>query len=182
MVEKEKYLPFAAINEFMRDDYRMAVITEVLGHLDKIPADQRNTINKSISRYVSVQGFRNSNLAPVGRKAKSSTELFMSSNDYCSAIVEGWFRLHPELAAVVFQVLSEKAWSNLQPLKLDRSKLPGFLIHWPKTDNFELLIKSVREKNPFEAESDDNVSLMAVWVGLRLPYDLFIEDTEEKEK
>ena len=180
MIEKEKFLPFIAINEFMRDDYRLLVITEVLSHIDKIPADQRNLINKAITKFVSVPGFRNSNLAPVGRKAKSSTEIFMTFNDYAAAIVEGWFRLHPELAQTTFDVLQEKEWQNLQPLTLDRSKLPGFQIHWPKTDTFEVLIKAVRSRNALENESDDNVSLMAVWLGLRLPYDLFNEGEEEK--
>ena len=182
MVEKEKFLPFIAINEFMRDDYRLLVITEVLSHIDKIPSDQRNIINKAIAKFVSVPGFRNSNLAPVGRKAKSSTELFMTFNDYAAAIVEGWFRLHLELAQTTFDVLQEKEWQNLQSLTLDRSKLPGFQIHWPKTDTFEVLINAVRTKNALENESDDNVSLMAVWLGLRLPYDLFNEGEEEKKE
>jgi len=182
MVEKEKFLPFIAINEFMRDDYRLAVITEVLSHIDKIPADQRNVINRSIAKFVSVPGFRNSNLAPVGRKAKSSTEIFMTFNDYAAAIVEGWFRLHPELAQTMFEVLQEKQWQNLQPVALDRCKLPGFQIHWPKSEPFDVLIKAVRAKNSFKEESDDNISLMAVWLGLRLPYDLFTEGDEEKKE
>jgi hypothetical protein len=182
MPEKEKFLPFAAINEFMRDDYRLAVITEVIGALDKIPNDQRSVINKSIARFVTVPGFRNSNLAPVGRKARASVDIFLASNDYSAAIIESWFRLHPDLAAVAFEVLTEKEWPNLQPISLDRSKLPGFQIHWPKQDTFEVLIKAVRAKQPFAEESDDNISLMVVWLGVRLPYDLFVEDSEEKKE
>jgi len=181
MPEKEKFLPFIAINEFMRDDYRQKVITEVLSHLDKISNDQRTTINRSISKFVTVPGFRNSNLAPVGLKAKSSAELFGSLSDFTGAVIEGWFRLHPELAQVVFEVLKQKEWPNLQPVELDRSKLPGFQIHWPKADTFEVLIKAVRAKNAFEAESDDNISLMAVWMGVRLPYDLFVDEAEEEK-
>jgi hypothetical protein len=180
MVDKEKFLPFIAINEFMRDDYRLTVITEVLSHIDKIPSDQRNVINKSIAKFVSVPGFRNSNLAPVGRKAKSSTDIFTTFNDYAAAIVEGWSRLHPELAEAMYTVLLEKQWQNLQPIALDRSKMPGFQIHWPKSDTFDVLIKAVRAKDAFENESDDNISLMAVWLGLRLPYDLFTDGEEEK--
>ncbi len=181
MSEKEKFLPFIAINEFMRDDYRQKVITEVLSHIDKIPNDQRITINRSISKFVKVPGFRNSSLAPAGLKAKSSVELFGTLSDFTGAVIEGWFRLHPDLAKTVFEVLQEKEWPNLQPIELDRSKLPGFQIHWPKTDTFEVLINAVRSKNLFEDESDDNISLMAVWMGVRLPYDLFVEETEEKK-
>lgn len=180
MAEKEKFLPFMAINEFMRDDYRLTVMSEVLSNLGKIPGDQRNTINKLTAKYVSIQGFRNSNLAPVGRKAKASADLFLSSNEYSAAIIEGWFRLHPTLAETVIQVLSERNWPNLQPLAMDRSKLPGFQIHWPKEDTFEALIKAIRAIQPFEDEPDDNISLMAVWGGNRLPYDLFMDEKEEK--
>jgi hypothetical protein len=180
MAEKEKFLPFIAINEFMRDDYRISVISEVLNHIDKIPGDQRNVINQVIAQYVKVPGFRNSKLAPAGLKARSSTDLFTMSNEYVGAVIEGWYRLHPELASAVFEVLAEKKWDNLQPVELDRSKLPGFQIHWPKEDNFEVLINAVRAKKAFESESDDNVSLAAVWTGLRLPYDLFVDDSEEK--
>jgi hypothetical protein len=181
MPEKEKFLPFVAINEFMRDDYRFTVISEVLSHLDKIPGDQRAMVTKAIAKFVSVPGFRNSNMAPVGLKAKSSAELFATFNDYASAVIEGWSRLHPELAKCVFDVLKEKEWPNLQPIELDRSKLPGFQIHWPKADTFDVLIKAVRAKNTFAEESDDNISLMAVWMGVRLPYDLFTDEAEEKK-
>jgi hypothetical protein len=178
MAEKEKFLPFIAINEFMRDDYRIVVISEVLNHIDKIPGDQRNVINQAIAKYVKVPGFRNSKLAPAGLKARSSTDLFTMSNDYVGAIIEGWYRLHLELASAMFEVLTEKKWDNLQTIELDRSKLPGFQIHWPKEDNFEVLIDAVRAKKALESESDDDISLAAVWTGLRLPYDLFVENLE----
>jgi hypothetical protein len=181
MVEKEKFLPFMAINEFMRDDYRLSVISEVLSRINEISVEKRNEINKLVSKYVTVQGFRNSSLASVGRKAKASVTLFERSNDYCCAVIDSWMYLHPDLAQKVFQVLSEKNWENLQPLEFDRSKLPGFQIHWPKSDHFQTLIDAAKEKGISADESEDNISLMAVWIGNRLPYDLF-EDEEKKEE
>ncbi len=176
MPDEIKYLPFNAINEFMRDDYRLQVLMEVFNKMDSLPADKKSSIGKLVSRFVSIQGFRNGNLAPAGRKAKSSVQLFQGSPEFAGLVLESWKTLHPELAKEMFEILSAKTWEDLQLLDLDRSKLPGFLIHWPKEDTFEVLAKALQEKNATLAESEDNISLRAVWVGNRLPYDLFVEE------
>lgn len=181
MPEEIKYLPFHAINEFMRDDYRLTVLTEVLTKNEELSAEKRSAIGKFIAKFVSVPGFRNGNLAPAGRKAKASTALFERSGEFAGLVMESWSRLHPQLADEMHALLTEKAWEELQPIELDRSQLPGFLIHWPKEDNFEVLIKAVQAKAPTVDESDDNISLMAVWIGNRLPYDLFVDEDEEKK-
>jgi hypothetical protein len=180
--KQEEYLPFHAINEFMRDDYRIIVISEVLSQQDKISPEKRSLIGKIIAKYVTVQGFRNSNLAPAGRKAKASVALFERSPEYVALIVESWTSLHEELAKTVYEILSEHAWEKLPGIDVDRSTLPGFLIHWPKADTFDVLIKAVQEKKPELKESDDNISLMAVWLGNRLPYDLYAQETENEAK
>lgn len=182
MSDQEEYLPFHAINEFMRDDYRITVITEVLSKLDAVDQEKRAYIGRLISKFVHVQGFRNSNMAPVGLKAKGSVTLFEHSPEYVALIIECWRSLHEELAKSVFAVLSEHNWENLPALDVDRCELSGFQIHWPKEDNFETLIKAAKEKNPELQESEDNISLMAVWLGNRLPYDLYIEDSKVEEK
>jgi hypothetical protein len=182
MPEKEEFLPFHAINEFMRDDYRLVILNEVLGNQDQIPGDKKAGIGKLIARYVTVPGFRNSNLAPLGRKAKGSVSLFERSSDFVALIVESWRHLHEPLAKVIIEILTEREWASLLSIEMDRSKLPGFLIHWPKQDTFEILSKAVQEKDPQLQESDDNISLMAVWMGNRLPYDLFAEEEKEEKK
>jgi hypothetical protein len=40
----------------------------------------------------------------------------------------------------------------------------------------------VHKKAPQLQESDDNVSLMAVWLGNRLPYDLYTQEAEEEKR
>jgi hypothetical protein len=40
-------------------------------------------------------------------------------------ILESWKGLHPELAAVMFTILSEKAWEELQPLELTAANFLG---------------------------------------------------------
>jgi len=49
------------------------------------------------------------------------------------------------------------------------------MVNWPKGDTFDQFIKSITESNPELNESDDNISLMIVWVGNKLPYNLFDE-------
>jgi hypothetical protein len=180
--QKVEYLPFHAINEFMRDDYRLTVLNEVLSQQDKIAPEKKAIIGKMIAKYVTIQGFRNSNLAPTGRKAKSSVPLFERSADYSAVIIECWKNLHEELAKTVYEVLTEHNWEKLLPLEDDRSSQPGFLVHWPKADTFEVLIKAVQEKAPELKESEDNISLMAVWLGNRLPYDLYEQEVEPEKK
>jgi hypothetical protein len=60
--------------------------------------------------------------------------------------------------------------------------LPGFGTDWPKEDTFELICKSVNEAQPALKERRHNISLMAVWVGNKLPYNLFLDEEEETEK
>jgi len=173
--ELAEYLPFNAINEFMRDDYRLTVLLELVTHLDQVESAQRKVISNLISQHVKIPGFRKSNLAPAAMKTKNAVNLFQQSAQFSASVIEGWALLRPQLKLTVFNLLTEKGWEPL-PMELDRTKLPGFLVHWPKEDTFEVLCKAVRELLPGMLETDDDISLMVVWVGNRLPYDLFVND------
>jgi len=176
----EEFLPFNAINEFMRDDYRATVLLEVMNHLELYPPDLRKELSHQISRHVKIQGFRNSNQAPAALKARNAAALFQKSADFSAAVIHAWSSIHPDLQTTVEALLTEKGWDPL-PLEADRARLPGFQIHWPKADTFEVLNTRARELNPGLGESDDDISLMVVWVGNRLPYDLFIDDKQEQD-
>ncbi|MFM8323136.1 MAG: hypothetical protein ACKOC5_19670, partial [Chloroflexota bacterium] len=65
------------------------------------------------------------------------------------------------------------------PPEADRTRLPGFGVTWPKNEDFELLNNAFTEKYPDADQTTDDVSLMAVWVSLRLPMEL--EDEAETE-
>jgi hypothetical protein len=179
MSEKMEYLPFSAVNDFMRDDYRITVMTEVFSNLEKLDKAPRTVITTAVSHHVSVPGFRNGNLAPVGRKVKASVSLFERAPEFAAAVMQGWSSLHPQLRTVVVEVLTELGWENVLPADADRAQLPGFQIHWPKKDNFEAILAQVKAKQPDLEESEDNVSLMAVWMGNRLPYDLYSEEEQQ---
>lgn len=176
--ETVKYLPFNAVNEFMRDDYRLTILHEVLGHAESAAGEKRKELSKFVARYVKIPGFRNSNMAPAGLKAKNSPSLFQQSADFAALVMEIWSTLHPELKSIVWNELNDRGWKP-EPLEKDRSELPGFQIHWPKEDSFESFHKKIKELRSDLSESEDDISLMVVWVGNRLPYDLFVDNAEE---
>lgn len=175
----EELLPFNAINEFMRDDYRQTVLHEVLTQLDEIQPELKKEISTTLSRRVKIPGFRNSNLAPIAMKAKNAANLFQQSARFASLIVDSWASLHPELKTTVWKMLTERGWEPAS-LETSRIELPGFQVHWPKADTFEVLGSEVRKMAPDLSETDDDISLMAVWLGNRLPYDLFVDEEEAK--
>ncbi len=177
--KQQQYIPFRAVNEFMRDDYRLTILHEVLSSLDRCTGIQRQLLLRLFSKGVQISGFRNSSTAPLPILVKNSASLFERSNEFSATVMECWSNLHSELKNAMSHLLSEKGW-NPHPVAVDRSMLPGFQTNWPKTDSFEKLIKEIREAHPELTDSDDDISLMAVWVGNRLPYDLFIE-TEKTE-
>ncbi|MCX6054831.1 MAG: hypothetical protein NTZ74_07960 [Chloroflexi bacterium] len=175
-MSENKYLPFKAINEFMRDDFRLTVIQEVFTGLNDCSPTQKQIINRMVEKRVQVPGFRNGRLAPLAIKVKHSASLFEQSSEFSSIIIECWSNFHKDLKMMIFDLLTEKNWQP-NTIDLDRTSLPGFMIEWPKQDTFELLIKSIRESRPDLQESEDNISLMVVWVGNRLPYDLYDEES-----
>lgn len=178
--KKIQVLPFHAVNEFMREDYRLVVLHEVFSALDQCTPMQKQLILKMFSKNVNVPGFRNSGQAPLSIKIKNSPSLFERSHDFSATIMESWCNLHPQLKSAMHSLLTERGWT-LQPLESDRSLLPGFQIDWPKTDNFESLINTLQKAQPELNESDDNISLMAVWVGNKLPYNLYSDDEKDAE-
>ena len=178
--KKIQVLPFHAVNEFMRDDYRFDVLHEVFTALDQATPMQKQLITRMFAKNVNIPGFRNSGLAPLAIKIKNSPTLFERSHEFSATIMECWSNLHPELKAAMHALLTERGWT-VQPLEADRSLLPGFQIDWPKPDNFESLIKGIQAAKPELKESDDNISLMAVWVGNKLPYNLFSDDENKEE-
>ncbi len=182
MIDEKKIqvLPFHAVNEFMREDYRLDVLQEVFSALDQCTPMQKQLILRMFSKNVTVPGFRNSGLAPLSIKIKNSPSLFERSHDFAANIMECWSNLHPELKSAMHTLLIEQGWV-LEPLEADRSLLPGFQIDWPKTDHFESLIKAIQAAHPELKESDDNISLMAVWVGNKFPYNLYSEDENKAE-
>jgi hypothetical protein len=194
-----QFLPFHAINEFMRPDFRLNVVRQTLSELNKLPAKSRETVSHQIRRVVKVPGFRNSEKAPTVVKVIPTAKAFESNPELVSSILSAWTELKSELRDQVFQVLKARQWFffpdesisinslpslknqedwGVLPVAADRSLLPGFLIYWPKDQDFEAIYQTYNELYPDGKGSLDEVSLMSVWLANRLPYHITGDDED----
>ena len=202
MDQKAEFLPFHAINEFMRPDFRLSVIRDVLNALPKLTDEQRSTINHLTRKLVKVPGFRNSEKAPTIVKALPLAKSFEKSPELVGTILAAWADLHVELRQQIYDLLKTRNWKVLSageglnietistellqnwailPLEIDRSKLPGFHIWWPKGEDFDTLYNDFTTRHPDSEVSMDQVSLMVVWLSLRLPYHIEGEDENKAD-
>jgi hypothetical protein len=194
---KVQFLPFHAINEFMRNDYRLSVVRAALNALPNLPTKFRQPINQATRRYVKVPGFRNPEKAPTAIKVLPMAKAFEKSPELVAAIIATWAEVHVELRQQVYELLKARGWKlfpedlsleslsldairewAVLPIEFDRTSLPGFVATWPKDNNFETLYKVFTEMYPNANEGIDNVGLMVVWLSMRLPVN--VEEAEEQ--
>lgn len=168
--EYAKFAPFAAINEFMRPDFRMYILVEAIKNLNIISEKKRQVIVFALREQVKIPGFRNPLKAPLPLKVKSSVELFEKSSEFASAILFGWMEVNHVLALKIYDLLSEEGW-QLLGVDVDRSMLPGFFTTWPENYDFDVFLRLFVNKYPEAGNSNDEISLMIVLVSMRLPYD-----------
>jgi hypothetical protein len=166
-----KYLPFNALNQWMRPDYRELVVSTVLQNLNTLGDPHKKTIHKLIKQYVQVPGFRNSTQAPGLILVRGTITGFEKHAGLTAAILSAWSQVQSDLRQKVYQVLLDRGWELLPP-EADRTRLPGFLTTWPKNEDFEVIQKDMEEKYPEESFVSDDVSLMAVWVSGRIPLEI----------
>lgn len=178
--QRVQFLPFHAINEFMRPDYREEVVRFTLTELHRLPGDFRASIDRLTKNLVRVPGFRNGSKAPLGVRVHPMCDAFEKSPLVVAVVLHVWAEEHSELRSQVYELLKERNWEVLPP-EADRTKLPGFLTRWPDGEDFDVLTKAFCERFPDVEASSDDVSLMVVWIGGRLPYDVGGEDDEEDE-
>ncbi len=82
------------------------------------------------------------------------------------------WQVFPETEEIDFSSISLdtiKEWP-IFPIRMNRTKLPGFFTHWPKGEDFEILYKNFSEIYPDSDAGIDRVSLMVVWLSMRLPF------------
>jgi hypothetical protein len=173
------FLPFHAINEFMRTDFRLEVVRATLISLPDLPENFRTPVDQITRAIVQVPGFRNSAKAPLVKRVKPTSEAFEKSPHLVAAILSAWAEVHPDLRQQVYDLLTDRGWELLPP-SADRTQLPGFMMTWPNGENFESLAQAFSEKYPDTKVSNDEVSLMIVWLSVRLPYQ-FDEDLTKPE-
>lgn len=170
-----QFLPYHALNEFLRPDYRLTIVRTALSALPKLPKHFREPIDKLTKRIVHVPGFRDGTQAPTTLKVAPIADAFQKSPDLVAAILAAWAESQTELRARVYDLLKARGW-DLLPVEADRTKVPGFLTKWPKGEDFDILNKAFAEVHGEGAATTDDVSLMVVWLSGRLPY---LGDEEE---
>jgi hypothetical protein len=170
-----QFLPFSAVNNFMLSDFRQRVLQDVLGKRSSQSNEVHNQINRLIRGQVKVPGFRNPTKAPPPLLAKKSTRLFEESPEFAALVLASWAANHPDLAENMYSLLKNLNWDVL-PIETDRTQLPGFFPEWPSDSDFEAINQNYRESYPDSAEDADSISLMAVWISLKLPYEIHDEN------
>ena len=178
MTDQAEFIPFHALNEFMRPDFRLTVVRTALTALPTLPSSFRAPIDKMTKLVVRVPGFRNGVQAPTPMKVAPMAAAFGQSPELVAAILNAWAETQKELRGKVYDLLKGRNWELLPP-EADRSKLPGFLTQWPKGEDFDVINKAFTEMFPDFATNTDDVSLMTVWLSGRLPIHAH-EDEEEK--
>lgn len=173
------FLPFHALAQFMRDDFRLTVVRRTMNAYADLPENMRANIDKQTKKFVTIPGFRNSVKAPLALKIRLMNDAFEKRADLVGALLAGWAETHPELRQQVYDLLTERGWEVL-PVEADRTKLPGFLTVWPANEDFEVLNAAYKAKYPEAEVTEDDVSLMAAWISTRLPFE--VEGEEETDE
>lgn len=168
--QKARFLPFHAINDFMIDDYRLEVLQRVLDASDSISPASASRLNAAIKRRIQVPGFRNSVKAPKTLVLRHMPKPFEKSADLASAVLAAWAELNSPLGLKIFELLISRGW-ELLPIDVDRTRLPGFFTSWPADENYDTVFTALQQAYPEEEFSQDDVSLMSVWLSLRLPFE-----------
>ena len=177
--KKISFIPFHAISQFMRNDFRLNVIRSTILALPDIDQEYSAPVDRLTKKLVKVAGFRNSVRAPATVKAVATVKPFEKSPDLVAAILNAWAESRSEIRQQVFDLLVSRGW-KLLPIVSNRARLPGFLTRWPAEDDFEVLYEAFTAAHPDTEASIDEISLMAVWLSGRLPIDK-IEKAEMEE-
>jgi len=77
-----EFLPFHALNEYMRPDFRITVVRTALSALPKLPNNFRSPIDKLTRKIVHVPGFRDGTLAPASLKTAPSPTPFKKARTW----------------------------------------------------------------------------------------------------
>jgi hypothetical protein len=170
MIEKSiQYAPFHVINAFMRPDYRLTVVQSTFNNLTTLSGDRKAQFNKICKQFLQVPGFRNSLAAPLAMKIKPFVSAFEKYPAVVAVTLQAWSEEHFELRQEVARLLAGLDWQIL-PVEADRSGLPGFLPTWPAHQDFDTVFTAYQRLYPGSTVSQDDVSLMVVWLSGRIPY------------
>ena len=102
-----EFIPFHAINEFMRNDFRISVIRSTLTALPKLSPEFSKPVDRLTRKFVKVAGFRNSVKAPASVKAVAMVKAFENQPKLVASILHAWSESEAELRQEIFDLLTE---------------------------------------------------------------------------
>lgn len=173
MIKKDKqlaFLPFHAVNQYMLAEYKRDVVQTALSASD-LPRPVRANLDKWLNKVVKVPGFRKGAKAPARIQIKPTLDAFEKNPDLVSAVLSAWGETRADLREQMYEILKTREWEELLPANANRTKLPGFFPSWPEEEDYDAIIAAYREAHPDADASDYDISLMAVWVSMRLPFE-----------
>jgi hypothetical protein len=126
MTEKEAaMIPFHALNEFMRPDFRMSVVRSTLNALPDLPDEYRIAIDKLVKKTVRIPGFRNSGKAPTALKAGPLVQTFEKNPQMVAAVLTAWAEINAPLRQQIYDML-ENAVGISYPSRQSEKSCPAF--------------------------------------------------------
>ena len=154
---KLEFIPFNAINEFMRTDYRMILLRNTMLALPELSPKTQASINKLTKKHVKVPGFRNSAKAPASVKAVSMVKPFEKQPKLVSAVISAWAESNSEMRQQVFRLLSGFGW-KLLPVEQDTGSSlltpePLMRISVPSSSSTRLVLSSTSAMAEIEASA-----------------------------
>ncbi len=102
-------LGFAALFTFVNQEYRETVVRRALDSREQVPDDTRQALNSAVREYVTVDGFRNADRAPVPHLKEPILRTVLYSNKLAGAVLRLWAESHKELRQLVIDHLNSRA-------------------------------------------------------------------------
>lgn len=181
--KEAKFLPWAALNEFMVDSFRIAVVRRAMTSMQQVGGKHKATIQRIVRNKAAVPGFRNAGKAPLPLQIQPAAIVFIKESELVSAVLSVWAETVPDLRDGIQAFLAARNWPLL-PADADRTLIPGWLMDWPENDDLQTLGDAYLEATYPNGDSPytrDDACLMICWISLRLPVNLPEDDEEEGE-
>lgn len=172
--KEAKFLPWAALNEFMVDSFRTAVVRRAMTSMQQVGGKHKATIQRIVRNKATVPGFRNAGKAPLPLQIQPAAIVFTKESELVGAVLAVWAETVPDLRDGVHAFLATRNWPLL-PADADRTLIPGWLMDWPEKDDLQTLGEAylaATYPNNDSPYTRDDACLMICWMSGRLPVNL----------
>ncbi len=139
--------------------FRESVVKRALTFRDRVSANARDTLSRSVSKSVAVAGFRNAGLAPAARLLDPLMNEVMINSELAAAVLRVWAESHEELRELVSSHLKTR------DIAVQDFDFPGHTIRFPDDDRPLVEAFDAFEDFPTEAHEDEVTLLIELLTG-----------------